>query len=176
MTERPDDATSADAGTGAAASNDRLNDRSAYQLCFACGQRNDIGLRLVFRQEGDAIVADYLPEPSYQSFPGIVHGGVIATLLDETMSRTAMIEGRWMMTGKLEVRYRAAAPIGKLLRVSARTLSSRSRMIQAAGEVRLADDPGTLIAIGQATFLPIPPDYKQQSIEQFPELAGFFDI
>lgn len=172
MTERPDGETS----VGATPKNDRLNDTSAYQLCFACGQRNDIGLRLVFRQEGDAIVTDYLPEASYQSFPGVVHGGVIATLLDETMSRTAMIEGRWMMTGKLEVRYRMAAPVGKLLRVSARTLSSRSRMIQAAGEVRLADKPETIIATGEATFLPIPPDYKQQSIDQFPELASFFDI
>ena len=172
MTERPDDEMSA----GAAPTNDRLNDASAYQLCFACGQRNDIGLRLVFRQEGDAIVTDYLPEASYQSFPGIVHGGVIATLLDETMSRTAMIEGRWMMTGKLEVRYRAAAPVGKLLRITARTLSSRSRMIQAAGEVHLAGDPDIVIATGEATFLPIPPHYREQTVEQYPELKSFFEI
>lgn len=171
MTERPDE-TSA----GQTPTNDRLNDTSAYQRCFACGQRNDIGLRLVFRQEGDNIVTDYLPEAQYQSFPGIVHGGIIATLLDETLSRTAMIEGRWMMTGRLEVRYRAAAPVGRLLRVTARTLTSRSRMITAAGEVRLADEPETVIATAEAVFLPIPPTYRQQTVDQYPELAGFFDI
>lgn len=171
MTERPDETSAAQAPK-----NDRLNDNSAYQLCFACGQRNDLGLRLVFRREGDVIVTEYLPEATFQSFPGIVHGGVIATLLDETMSRTAMIEGRWMMTGKLEVRYKTAAPVGKLLRVSARTLSSRSRMIQAAGEVRLADEPETIVATGEATFLPIPPRFRQQTVEQYPELAGFFEI
>ncbi|MGH2486393.1 MAG: PaaI family thioesterase, partial [Ktedonobacterales bacterium] len=65
--------------------NDRLNDSSAYQQCFACGQRNDIGLRLVFRREGEVIVTEYTPDARYQGFPGVAHGGVIATLLDETM-------------------------------------------------------------------------------------------
>ncbi|HKV85505.1 MAG TPA: PaaI family thioesterase [Ktedonobacterales bacterium] len=172
MTE--EQAGAADAGTSSV--NDRLNDNSAYQQCFACGQRNDIGLRLVFRREDEAIVTEYTPDARYQGFPGIVHGGVIATLLDETMSRTAMIEGRWMMTGRLEVRYRTAAPAGQTLRVTARTLSSRSRMITATAEVRLADEPETLIATGEAVFLPIPAAFREQSVEQYPELAGFFDI
>lgn len=155
---------------------DRLNDNSAYQQCFACGQRNDTGLRLVFRREGEEIVTEYTPDAQFQGFPGVVHGGVIATLLDETMSRTAMIEGRWMMTGRLEVRYRTAAPVGQRLRVAARALSSRSRMITATAEVRLADEPETLIATGEAVFLPIPPQFREQSVEQYPELAGFFEI
>jgi acyl-coenzyme A thioesterase PaaI-like protein len=164
------------AGAETAPVKDRLNDKSAYQQCFACGQRNDIGLRLVFRQDGEAIVTEYTPDTRYQGFPGVVHGGVIATLLDETMSRTAMIEGRWMMTGRLEVRYRMASPVGQTLRVTARTLSSRSRMITATGEVRLAGEPATLIATGEAVFLPVPVDFQRQTEDEHPELAGFFDI
>lgn len=155
---------------------DRLNDTSAYQGCFACGQRNDAGLKLVFRREGDEIVTEYTPESHFQGFPGVVHGGILTTLLDEALSRTATVEGRWMMTGKLEVRFRNAAPLGRKLRVSSRALVSRARMVQAAGEIRLADEPGTIIATAEGTFLPLPPDYQRRAVEQYPELAEFFDI
>ena len=165
---------------GAAAEDEReahrLNDTSAYQGCFACGQRNDAGLKLVFRREGDAVVSEYTPDQRFQGFPGVVHGGVLATLLDETLNRMAMAEGRWMMTGRLDIRFRNAAPLSERLRVTARTLASRSRALTATGEIALADEPNTIIATAEATFLPVPATYQRQAMERRPELAGFFDI
>src|SRR5262245_33519325 len=155
---------------------DRLNDSSAYQQCFACGARNGNGLQLIFRQEGDAIVTEYTPDVRFQGFPGVIHGGILATLLDETLNRMATREGRWMMTARLEIRYRSTAPIGRTLRVTARTLSSRARMLVAGGEVVLADEPATVIATAEGTFLPVPADYQRQAIAQFPALDGFFTI
>ncbi|HEU5348694.1 MAG TPA: PaaI family thioesterase, partial [Ktedonobacterales bacterium] len=72
----------------------RLNDLSPYQGCFACGLRNSQGLRLTFWAEGDEIVTEFTPDEHYQGFPGVLHGGILATLLDEALSRTASIEGR----------------------------------------------------------------------------------
>ena len=155
---------------------DRLNDTSEYQRCFGCGARNPIGLQLAFREEDGAIVTEFTPDIQFQGFPGVVHGGILATLLDETLSRTAIIEGRWMMTGRLEIRYRTAAPLHHTLRVSARTRDSRSRMVHAEGEIRLANAPHTLIATAEGTFLPIPTTYRDDLVEQHPELSGFFDI
>jgi acyl-coenzyme A thioesterase PaaI-like protein len=155
---------------------DRLNDTSEYQRCFACGARNDAGLGLVFWAEGDTVVTEYTPTPQFQGFPGVAHGGILATLLDETLSRTATAEGRWMMTGRLEIRYRNAAPLGRRLRVTARKTASRARMVQATGEIVLADEPGSVIATAEGTFLPIPHTYQQDAVARFPELAGFFDI
>src|SRR5258705_6198626 len=158
------------------AATDRLNDTSAYQRCFACGARNPDGLRLVFRREGDAIVTELTPDARFQGSRGVVHGGILATLLDETLSRIATAQGRWMMRARLEVRYRAAAPLGQTLRVSARTLATRARMLTAAGEIRLADDPATVIATAEGTFMALPPGYEQDAAERNPELAGFFDL
>src|SRR5260370_3764815 len=158
------------------AATDRLNDTSAYQRCFACGARNPDGLRLVFRQEGEAIVTEFTPNLRFQGFPGVVHGGILATLLDETLSRMATAQGRWMMTARLEVRYRAAAPVGQTLRVSARTLAARARILPAPGELRLADDPPTEITTAWAAFMALPPGYEQDALEHFPDLAGFFDL
>lgn len=155
---------------------DRLNDTSSYQRCFACGPRNPSGLHLHYRQEGDAIVTEFTLDERFQGFPGVAHGGILATILDETLSRTAAAEGRWMMTGRLELRYRNVAPIGRLLRCTAHTLTSRSRILTAAGDIRLADDPDNVIATAEGTFLPIPTDYQKDAVERFPELSGFFDI
>src|SRR5579862_9900832 len=124
--------------TGADETNDHLlNDRSGYQGCFGCGARNLIGLQLVFRQEGDEIVTEFTPGQQYQGFPGVLHGGVVATLLDETLSRTASAVGRWMMTARLDIRYRRAAPVGETLRATARATTARSRIVTATGEARL---------------------------------------
>jgi len=151
-----------------------LNDRSSYQGCFGCGMRNQIGLQLVFRQEGDEIVTEFTPDRQYQGFPGVLHGGVVATLLDETLSRTASAVGRWMMTARLDIRYRRAAPIGQPLRVTARATTARSRIVTGTGEVRLADDPSVIIAEATGTFLPITQSYEQDVVARFPEIADFF--
>lgn len=152
----------------------RLNDRSEYQACFGCGMRNVAGLQLTFRMEDDEVVTEFTPDARLQGFPGVVHGGILATLLDETLSRTAAIEGRWMMTGRLEVRFRQAAPVGERLRVTARARSSRRRMVTAVGEVRSAIHAATIYAQAQGTFLPLPPQYEDEALARHPELAGFF--
>lgn len=154
----------------------RLNDLSAYQGCFGCGYRNNVGLRLVFRMEGDIVVTEFTPDERFQGFPGVVHGGILSTLLDEALSRTASAEGRWMMTGRLEVRFRRAAEIGRTYRITAHALSSRRRMIQAAGEIRLADEPATVVAEAEGTFLPIPERYREAAKAARPELSSFFDL
>jgi len=53
-------------------------------MCFACGKRNPIGLHLDFRFEGDEYVTEFVPQEVHQGFPGIIHGGLIATVLAST--------------------------------------------------------------------------------------------
>src|SRR5215469_14049106 len=68
-----------------------LNDTADYQDCFACGQNNPYGLQLVFRLDDNTVVADFAPRKEYQGFPGIVHGGIVAVVLDEALNRTSML-------------------------------------------------------------------------------------
>ncbi|HEX2349754.1 MAG TPA: PaaI family thioesterase [Ktedonobacterales bacterium] len=152
-----------------------LNDSSGYQACFGCGGRNPHGLALVFRVEGDEIVAEYTPDERFQGFPGVLHGGVLATMLDETLSRAAVYAGKWMMTARLEIRYRRAAPIGQALRVSAQPTQVRSRMVSARGAVRLASDPQVVFAEAEGVFMPITAEYEREMVSQRPELVDFFE-
>src|SRR5690348_14148107 len=115
-----------------------LNDNSDYQHCFVCGARNLSGLRLTFRREGEQVVAEFLPGEAFEGFPGVVHGGILASLLDETLARTAAFSQQWVMTGRLEIRYRRPALIGQLLRITGQVEQRRARMLIARGAIVVA--------------------------------------
>ncbi len=151
---------------------DWLNDYSTYQRCFVCGQQNEAGLKTVYRVEGDRIVTEFTGDTRHQGFPGVVHGGILATLLDETMGRTALFERAWVMTGRLEVRYRSPAPTGQPLTVSAWATRVRSRSVEARGEVRTAS--GVLLAEGNGMFLKVPDSVMRQAEEAHPEFKEYF--
>jgi acyl-coenzyme A thioesterase PaaI-like protein len=151
-----------------------LNDRSDYQRCFVCGAQNATGLRVEFRREGERVVADFLPEEAFQGFPGVVHGGILASLLDEALSRTALLYGEWVMTGRLEIRYRQPAVVGQVLRVSAEIEQRRARMVIARGAIALAADPEAVIAEARGTFLPYPEKLRREALQTYPGLQGWF--
>jgi len=62
-------------------------------MCFGCGVANNIGLKLRFTDHGDFIQAEWQPLAHYQGYPNILHGGIIAALLDET--------GGWYVSAKI---------------------------------------------------------------------------
>jgi acyl-coenzyme A thioesterase PaaI-like protein len=154
-----------------------LNDTTDYQRCFVCGQHNPYGLHLVFRLENKSIVADFQPREEHQGFPGIIHGGIIASILDEALGRTSILadQPEWTMTGRLEVRYRRYVPYGQLLRVRAFLGTQRRKMLQATGMVTLADDENTILAEAQGTFLALPDDKVDAMMKDYPGLRRFFE-
>ena len=151
---------------------DKLNDDTTYQKCFACGQRNETGLKLTFRREGDRILADYQPTERFQGFPGVLHGGVLATMLDETMSRTGAIRRQWLMTGKLDIRYRRPAPIDQPLRVWGEIVREREGAIDAAGAVETMD--GTVLAEARGMFVRMPDDLATATVADYPEFVNYW--
>jgi len=154
-----------------------LNDTTDYQRCFVCGQHNPFGLHLIFRIEGDAIVSDFQPRAEHQGFPGVIHGGIVAAILDEALGRTSVLAQHpaWTMTGRLEIRYRRYVPYGPLLRVRATLGTERRRMIQASGILTFSDDETTVLAEAQGTFLALPPQVMDTIMIDYPGLRGFFE-
>ncbi len=153
-----------------------LNDTTDYQRCFVCGQRNPFGLRLVFRIDNHTVVADFQPREEHQGFPGVIHGGIVAALLDEALGRTSMLGSHpeWTMTGRLELRYRRYVPYGPLLRVRASLGVERRRMHQASGILTLASDERTVYAEAQGTFMLVSPDAVDMIVKEYPEARKFF--
>jgi len=135
--------------------------------CFVCGRKNPIGLRAHFYSGDDGCVyADYTPRPEHQSYPGVMHGGLITAMLDEIIGRTAIAGNLWCMTAKLEVRFKKPVPIGAPLKLKGTLTKKTSRLIEGRGEIRLADGSLAVEAIG--TYLKIPDD----QVEQFQDAMG----
>ncbi|GAC1381869.1 MAG: PaaI family thioesterase [Ktedonobacteraceae bacterium] len=154
-----------------------LNDTTDYQRCFVCGQRNPFGLQLVFRLDNNTIVAEFQPRQEHQGFPGVIHGGIVAAVLDEALGRTSVLAQKpeWTMTGRLEVRYRRYVPYGQRLRVRASLGIERRRMLQASGVLTLADDDNAILAEAQGTFLALSPIIVDDILKDYPGLRQFFD-
>ena len=135
--------------------------------CFVCGLSNNFGLGLRFYNltEGEVSSECVIPE-HFQGFPGIVHGGVVAAMLDEAAGRSLMIvpeaeteKPRFMFTARLDIRYRNNVPVGKPLRLVGKTVRSKARMAQA--EAFLYDQSGILLAQADALLIDVPEEMLQ---------------
>ena len=125
-----------------------------YELCYVCGHANPLGLNVRFRVEGDTVTTRFRPDAMHAGYPGRLHGGVIATLLDETMGWAPCVRARrFCLAVELNVRYLKSAPPDRELTVTGRAESLSGRIWEASGEV--SDDEGTVYARGRGRYYPL---------------------
>jgi acyl-coenzyme A thioesterase PaaI-like protein len=130
--------------------------RARYDHCFGCGTSNATGLQLDgFERNGSQVTVEYRPQSDHTGFADILHGGIVATALDEVMAWTAMlIEGVFVVTGTMELRYRKPADAGATFSLVGNLEERRGRrlMITAAlydGDTLVADASAMFLTVGQ---------------------------
>lgn len=95
-------------------------DRNGHDGCLICGALNPLSWRLSFEDADDGVVrASFRPQPELQGYAGLLHGGVIASLLDAAMTHWLFHRGVVAVTGDLHVRYVEPVPCGALLEIRA---------------------------------------------------------
>jgi acyl-coenzyme A thioesterase PaaI-like protein len=127
--------------------------------CFVCGLENPFGLHLKFYEIGPGeVTAKYTVPVPYQGYPGVVHGGIVAAMLDEVTGRVHMngIPPRFMYTARLEIRYRKNVPVGQPLSLVGRAGKSKRRSATAYGAIYGPE--GDLLAEAEALLVDIPPE------------------
>ena len=88
--------------------------------CFVCGLENSFGLKLRFDEISPGkVTSECTLGEEYQGYPGVVHGGIIAAILDEMAGRSQMggDPPRFLATAKLDIRYRKNVPTGEPLQL-----------------------------------------------------------
>lgn len=125
-----------------------ISRRGGLPLCFGCGRDNPIGLKLVFQPKGERVEAEFTTSELHQGWPGIVHGGIIFSLLDEAMGYASHFQGANCLTAKSEVRFKHYASVGEPLLISATMTKKTRRLIKTEAKVTLGD--GTIVAEGKA--------------------------
>jgi acyl-coenzyme A thioesterase PaaI-like protein len=138
-------------------------------MCFICGVENPVGLKLrIYEVEPGMVESHYTAPPHFQGYPGILHGGIIASILDEVSGRSWMRtvdSPRFMFTAKLEVLYRKNVPIGKPLRLIGKARQDHGRSATAWAGIYDALT-GELLAEGNTILVNVPEDKLSQKTLQ----------
>src|SRR6266404_3478534 len=120
-------------------------------LCFACGHDNPDGMRLKFTQEGKRFVCEFRLGKRFTGPPGYCHGGIIATILDDAMSKLNKLRDVIAATSQLRIEYLKPVPLHAPLTVESRELSKRGRRLTHTAEI--LDHKGSVLAKGRGVFV-----------------------
>ena len=128
------------------------------RMCLVCGLKNPFGLHTSFFElDNNELLAVFKPRGEHQSYPGRLHGGIISTILDETIGRAIMIQSEgdiWGVTVDLQIRFKKPVPLDEELRVIGRITKDSSKFFEGTGELLLQD--GTVAATGHGKYLKVP--------------------
>jgi len=124
----------------------------AQNRCFGCGPANPGGLKLEFLLAPDgSVVCPATVSNLFEGHPGFLHGGIIAALLDEAMSKAVRARGLTAMTRHLEIDYRRPVPSGAPIRIEGRVVRSEERKLWVEGQI--FDSEETALAAGKGLFV-----------------------
>jgi len=122
--------------------------------CFVCGLENEKGLKAqFFETDSGELVALFTPHILHQSYPGRVHGGIAACILDETIGRAVQISQPdvWGVTVELNIAYKKPLPYGVQLKAVGRITKENRMMFEGEGEIYSPD--GQIAAIAKAKYV-----------------------
>lgn len=129
---------------------------ASQNRCFGCGEANPVGLHLkFFLAEDSSVVCDVTMPDTYEGPVGFVHGGIIATLLDETMSKSVRARGVTAMTRQMEVEYLKPVPSGSAIRIEGHVTHHEGRKHWV--HARVVNHEGVELARSKALFIQIYP-------------------
>lgn len=133
---------------------------SHYEHCFGCGGEQPHGLHLAARAgEGVSVTAEFTVRPEHQGAPGLAHGGVLATALDETIGSLSWLLRVIAVTGRLETDFSAPVPVGTVLHLRARVVAVHGRKIYSTAIGRIGGPEGPVAVRADALFVEVKVDH-----------------
>jgi acyl-coenzyme A thioesterase PaaI-like protein len=126
--------------------------------CMVCGLENEFGLKASFFElENGEVVAIFKPQEKHQSYPGRLHGGMAAAVLDETIGRAMKIKDRniWSVTVELRMRYKKPIPLNEEVKAVGRITKDSSRLFEGTGEILLSNGDVAVSAFGKYMKMPL---------------------
>lgn len=120
--------------------------------CFACGELNDAGLQLKVHTSPDRCWTELTLTSRYEGWEGIVHGGILCTILDDIMGWALRARDSWSVTARLSVQYRKPVAVGRTIRAEGWVTEARGRIHIAAARI-LDAETGEELATAEATFV-----------------------
>jgi len=129
-----------------------------YCGCFACGDKNEHGIRARFYDDGGRVVSSMVALKQFEGYHRICHGGIAATMLDEVMVKAILARDVYAMTVEMTVRYHRLIETGQKLQFIGEIERHRGRLYFTKGEART--DDGELVAEATGKYLEVKDDLK----------------
>ena len=125
----------------------------AFRRCFGCGTENPIGLRLAFQRIDGGARAEFRPRPEYQGWDGMLHGGILLTMLDEALAYATIFAVGPTLTAEMTTRFRRPAPLDATYELLGRVVDQRHGLIRARATI--SDANGHVFAEAEGKFMPM---------------------
>jgi uncharacterized protein (TIGR00369 family) len=133
-------------------------DPGTYPGCYVCGADNPAGFKIRFAKDGEGRCrATYPALPQHNGWPGVIHGGVLFTLMDEAVAWACRFAGWRCVTAKAEARFRAPARVGMTLVIRGELGFIGRRAIRARAEIRDGSDTGPVLTEFEAMMAVVGP-------------------
>ena len=120
--------------------------------CFACGTLNAGGLGLDLHIEPGRSWTELSLDRRFEGWHGIIHGGILCTILDEVMAWALVGEDNWGVTARMSVDFRRPVGVGVAIRAEGWISRSRRRIVDTNGHIIDAAS-GTELATASAVYL-----------------------
>jgi acyl-coenzyme A thioesterase PaaI-like protein len=131
-----------------------------YGHCFGCGDGQPHGLHLAARaEEGVRVTAEFTVREAHQGAPGLAHGGVLATALDETLGSLNWLLRVIAVTGRLETDFARPVPVSTVLHLEAEVTAVAGRKIYSRATGRIGGPEGPVAVRAQALFIEVKVDH-----------------
>jgi len=137
-----------------------------YAGCFVCGDRNPIGLGVKFYEKDGGAAAEFFPKEVLEGYKGLLHGGILSSLLDEVMIKAVLARGVFCVTAELAVRYKKPVAITDSLTLFGRIEKENGRIYTTKGWAK--NRKGERVAESEGKyFIPKPSEIEKlkQSLE-----------
>ncbi|MCD4784594.1 MAG: PaaI family thioesterase [Candidatus Eremiobacteraeota bacterium] len=121
------------------------------EYCFACGEKNPIGLKLKFDFPDDIIEFKFTPQKEHQGWADIIHGGILATLMDEAMAQIIIHRGYFGVTSGMEIRFLRPAKVEEELTISGEIKSIEGKKINVISKI--VNTKGKTVASSKGVYI-----------------------
>jgi uncharacterized protein (TIGR00369 family) len=139
--------------------------------CFACGELNEIGLHLKLNLEPGRCWTELEMPRRFEGWEGIVHGGILCTILDEVMAWALVAQDNWGVTARMSIEFRKPVTVGQAVRAEGWITQDRRRIHVTAGRIVDATT-GAELAVAQATYVAASDARKRELKERYGVIQG----
>jgi uncharacterized protein (TIGR00369 family) len=138
----------------------------AAHNCFGCGTLNANGLQVVHHVEPGQSWTELALDRRFEGWQGVVHGGILCTILDEVMAWALVGDDKWGVTARLSVEFKRPVEVGRRIRAIGTVSRARRRLIETTGQI-LDLDSGAILATATGLYLAADDTRKGELREQY---------